>query len=283
MSLLISASLIAAFFAGVAALFAPCCVTVLLPSYLASIFRQKYKLFLMTFIFFLGIATVFLPIGLGAAALTQIFSKYHNVIFGIGGMFLIFMGAILVLGKKFSMPFKIHPKLEANNAFSVYVLGIFSGVATTCCAPVLAGVIALTVMPGSMFLGVMYTLAYVLGMVVPLFVLASLVDKTSATNRLMVLKKQVEYTLFGKKIRAAISDIVSGSIFLLMGLITTYLAFTNKLFVHSAYQTNINIYIDKTTKAVGGIVGFVPQYVWALVVLLVIILITKKSINQFKK
>jgi len=283
MELLISASLIAAFFAGVAALFAPCCVTVLLPSYLASIFRQKYKVFLMTFIFFLGIATVFLPIGLGAAALSQIFSRYHNVIFGAGGIFLIIMGLVLVLGKKFSMPFKVHPKLEANNAVSVYVLGIFSGIATTCCAPVLAGVIALTVMPGSVFLGVMYTLAYVLGMVVPLFILASLVDKTDATNRFMVLKKQVEYTFLGSKIRVAVSDIISGAIFLLMGLITTYLAFVNRLFVHSAYQTNINIYVDKITKAIGGIIGFVPQYVWALVVLLIIILITKKSINQFKK
>jgi len=282
MELLISASLIAAFFAGVAALFAPCCVTVLLPSYLASIFRQKYKLFLMTFIFFLGIATVFLPIGLGAAALAQIFSRYHNVIFGAGGIFLIVMGVILVLGKKFSMPFKVHPKLQANNAVSVYVLGIFSGIATTCCAPVLAGVIALTVMPGSVFLGVMYTLAYVLGMVVPLFILASLVDKTNATNRFMVLKKQVEYEFLGKKIRVAVSDIVSGAIFLLMGLITTYLAFMNKLFVHSVYQMNINIYVDKITKAIGGVIGFVPQYVWALVVILIIILITKKSINQFK-
>jgi len=142
--------------------------------------------------------------------------------------------------------------------------------------------LALTVMPGSVFLGVMYTLAYVLGMVVPLFILASLVDKTNATNRFMVLKKQVEYEFLGKKIRVAVSDLISGAIFLLMGLITTYLAFTNKLFVHSAYQTNINIYVDKITKAIGNVIGFVPQYVWAGIVLLIIILITKKSINQFK-
>ena len=283
MELLISASLIAAFFAGVAALFAPCCVTVLLPSYLASIFRQKYKIFLMTFIFFLGIATVFLPIGLGAAALTQIFSRYHNIIFGAGGIFLIIMGLVLVLGRKFSLPFKVHPKLEANNAVSVFILGIFSGIATTCCAPVLAGVLALAVMPGSIFLGVMYTLAYVLGMVVPLFILASLADRANATEKFMVLKRKVEYTFLGNKISVAVSDLISGAIFLLMGIVTTYLAFVNKLFVHSAYQTNINIYVDKITKAIGNVIGFVPQYVWAGIALLIIILITKKSINQFKK
>jgi len=72
MEALVGTSLIAAFVAGVAALFAPCCITVLLPSYLGSIFREKYKIFFMTFIFFLGIATVFLPIGLGASYLAQL-------------------------------------------------------------------------------------------------------------------------------------------------------------------------------------------------------------------
>ena len=69
METLIIASLITAFIAGMAALFAPCCITVLLPSYLGSIFREKRKILLMTFVFFLGILTVFLPLGLGAAGL----------------------------------------------------------------------------------------------------------------------------------------------------------------------------------------------------------------------
>lgn len=71
MDALTNTSIVAAFIAGVAALFAPCCITVLLPSYLGSIFKERYKVVLMTFIFFLGILTVFLPIrswrgGIGA-------------------------------------------------------------------------------------------------------------------------------------------------------------------------------------------------------------------------
>src|SRR3990170_8498448 len=102
MELLLSASIIATFIAGVAALFAPCCITVLLPSYFASIFREKRKVFLMTFIFFLGILAVFLPIGLGAATLGKFFSQYHNIIFGIGGTFLAILGIILLTGIHFS-------------------------------------------------------------------------------------------------------------------------------------------------------------------------------------
>src|SRR3989344_2347675 len=74
------ASLITAFIAGIAALFAPCCITVLLPSYLGSIFREKRKVFLMTFVFFLGLLAVFLPLGMGAAGLGKLFSRYHDQI-----------------------------------------------------------------------------------------------------------------------------------------------------------------------------------------------------------
>lgn len=186
---LISASFIASFFAGVAALFAPCCITVLLPTYLASIFKERVAVFLMTFVFFLGLLVVFLPLGLGASFLTQLFSRYHNTIFTLGAIFLIFMGLFLITGVKFSLPIMIHPKLKNYNPASVFVLGVFSGIATTCCAPVLAGVLALSALPGSYFLGAAYTLTYVLGMVIPLFIMALVIDKTGATQKLFIFKK----------------------------------------------------------------------------------------------
>src|SRR3989344_1430754 len=126
MESLISASFVASFFAGVAALFAPCCISVLLPTYFASIFKQKALIFLMTFIFFLGLLTIFLPLGLGATFLTQIFSQFHDQIFLIGSVFLIFLGIALVLGKQFSLPFKVYPQLKNYDILSIYVLWIFS-------------------------------------------------------------------------------------------------------------------------------------------------------------
>src|SRR3989339_713061 len=147
MDLLVSASFIAAFLAGIAALFAPCCITVLLPTYFASIFKQKRKVFFMTFIFLLGLLTVFIPIGLGISAISQTLRDYHDLIFISGGFFILILGTLLTLG-------------------------IFSGIATTCCVPVLAGVLALSAISGSYILGSLYTLTYVLGMVTPLFILS---------------------------------------------------------------------------------------------------------------
>lgn len=284
MELLLSASIIAAFIAGVAALFAPCCITVLLPAYFASIFRERYKVFLMTFIFFLGILTVFLPIGLGAAALGQFFSQYHNTIFGVGGALLILLGLILVTGRHFSMPFRVSPSLKKHNAFSVFVLGIFSGIATTCCAPVLAGVLALAALPGSIAWGGIYTLSYVFGMVAPLFLLSLFMDKSGVTQKLSnTFQKQIEYSLGSKKVSITVSEAISGITFLAMGALIVYLALANKLFVHSEYQVNVNIFLTKVLNSVNGFVKVVPEYVWAILSVAAIALITKLAINQLKK
>jgi len=284
MELLLSASIIAAFIAGVAALFAPCCITVLLPSYFASIFRERYKVFLMTFIFFLGILTIFLPIGLGAAALGQFFSQYHNTIFGIGGAFLIVLGFILVAGKHFSVPFRVNPSLKKHNALSVFALGIFSGIATTCCAPVLAGVLALAALPGSIAWGGIYTLSYVFGMVAPLFLLSLFMDKTGITQKLSnTFQKQIEYPFGSKKISITVSEAISGITFLAMGSLILYLALANKLFVHSEYQVSINILLTKVLNSVNGFVKVVPEYIWAILLVAAIVLITKLAIKQLKK
>src|SRR3990170_3099331 len=213
MDLLFSASFIASFFAGVAALFAPCCITVLLPTYFASIFKQKSTIFLMTFIYFLGLLSIFLPIGLGVSFLSQIFREYHNTIFLIGGFFLFLLGLTLVLGKSFSFNSPVHPEMKGRGLMSVFVLGVFSAIATTCCAPVLAGVLALSALPGSFVLGGIFTLAYVLGMVIPLFFIAALLDKKDFTKKFFAFRKTINYKLLGRKITLTFANLFSGVIF----------------------------------------------------------------------
>lgn len=274
-------SFVATFIAGLAALFAPCCITVLLPSYFASVFREKYKVFLMTFIFFLGISTIFLPIGLGAGFLSQIFKQYHNIIFGFGGIFLLALSIILLTGTHFSLPFRVNPSFKKHNAFSVYTLGIFSGIATTCCAPVLAGVLTLSILSESFLWGGIYSLGYVLGMVAPLFILSLLIDKSKVQVKFSgFFRRNISYSIIKRKFNLTISELVSGLIFLLMSSVIIYLSITDKLFVH---RPEINIFIVNMTAEVYKFVKFIPEYVWAVVVIVAIALIIKTAINLFKK
>lgn len=282
MDILVGTSLIAAFVAGVAALFAPCCITVLLPSYLGNIFREKYKIFFMTFVFFLGILTVFLPIGLGASYLAQLFSKYHNIIFTVGGIFLVVLGITMLLGKKFSTPTSIRDGMK-RHVSSIYVLGIFSAIATTCCAPVLAGVLTLSVASGSIVWGLLYTLAYVVGMTLPLFIIAAFLDRANLTERFTNAKKTISMGIGGFSWRITVSELVSGLIFLLMGGYITYLAFSNQLFTHSSYQLEMNLWNAKFLGAINGFVTLIPEYIWALLFIGIVWYVSSVFIKQYKK
>lgn len=282
MEALIGTSLIAAFVAGAAALFAPCCITVLLPSYLGNIFREKYKIFFMTFVFFLGMATVFLPIGLGASFLAQAFSRYHNIIFTVGGIFLIVLGLLMLFGKEFATPTSVRDGMK-RHVSSIYLLGIFSAIATTCCAPVLAGVLTLSVASGTILWGVLYTLAYVVGMTLPLFIIAAFLDKVNLTEKFTSAKKTVAMRIGSFSWQITVSELISGLIFLGMGGYITYLAFSNKLFVHSEYQVDMNIWSAKFLQAISGFTNLVPEYIWALLLIGIVVSVSRVFITQYKK
>ncbi len=283
MDLLVSTSLVAAYLAGIAALFAPCCITVLLPTYFASIFKEKRAVFLMTFIYFLGLLAVFIPIGLGVTALTVILREYHTAIFIGGGLFLVLLGLTLTLGKQFSMPMIIHPNLKKYDGLSIFILGIFSAIATTCCAPVLAGVLALSALPGSYLLGVVYTLTYVLGMVTPLFILAAFLDKADVTQKFLALRIPVTFKLLGINITNTLANLFSGLMFLATGVIVLYLAFTNQLTMQNTYQLTINIYIAQLTKGIGAFTKIIPEPIWAIAFVIIIGVIIAKAVKQFNQ
>lgn len=282
MEILIGASLVAAFIAGIAALFAPCCITVLLPAYLGSIFRRKQTVFLMTFVFFLGLLIVFLPLGLGMAVLGQFFSQYHDPLFILGGIFLLLLAGSILFGKHFSLPIFARSNIKISNSGSVFGLGVFSGFATLCCAPVLAGVLALSVLPGSIFWGGMYALTYVLGMVSPLFIVAYFLDKINFTKRFIAFKKQISYSFFGSQINLTLAEIVSGITFLSMGILILYLAWTGQLVSHSSYQTTINIYFAKFTNSINQYLAQIPAIIWIAMIIILFFVIFRIVLRKWK-
>lgn len=263
MELVAAASLVTAFIAGMAALFAPCCIGVLMPAYLASVFRTKSKILLMTFVYFLGILTIFLPLGLGIAGLSSFFTDNHSLFFILGGAFMLLMGLSLLLGKSFMLPIKVHPKLQKYDFGSIYVLGLFSGVATTCCAPVLAGVLALSALPGSIWLGGLYALTFVVGMVVPLFIVAAFIDRGRVIKRFESLKRRISYSLFGRRISLSLSHLISGVVFSVFGLFILIYERTNPDVFGSGYQLEINLLAARITRFIDRTAGSVPEVLWA--------------------
>jgi len=265
MEIVTTASFITAFIAGIAALFAPCCIGVLLPAYLGSIFKTKTKIFLMTFVYFLGILTVFLPMGLGVARLSSYINNNHGLFFAFGGAFMLLLGVSMLLGKSIMLPMHVKPKFGEYDFGSIYVLGIFSGIATTCCAPVLAGVLTLSALPGSLWLGGLYSLTFVIGMVVPLFIAAAFVDRSHIIKKFESLKRRVSYSLFGRQISISLSHLISGITFTIFGLYILVFERSNPDVFSSNYQVEINLWAAQTTRSIKNASASIPDSLWAIV------------------
>ncbi len=263
------ASLIVAFLAGVIALFAPCCISFMFPSYFAHTFKQKSRLVLMTFIFALGVATIFLPLGLGLSFLVQQITEYHQLLYVIGGVFMIFLGYLSFQGKSLSLPIKIGKvDFKNSNALSIYSLGLFSGVATTCCAPVLFGALTVTALAPSLFQAFFISLAYVFGIVFPLFLMALFYDALNLKENKLIQGKILHFNFFNAKFEIHSSNLIAGVMFLLMGFISILGSSYSGMQV-TEQQIQTKILITTVNDFVLSLVKPVPDIVLILVFIVI--------------
>ncbi|MCL5066918.1 MAG: hypothetical protein M1368_01015 [Thaumarchaeota archaeon] len=104
-------------------------------------------------------------------------------------------------------------------------MGVFSGVASTCCAPVLAGILVLTAtVSASVFEAFVLGVSYVFEMVFPLLLGALLWD-ASDKSRLekFTQRRMVTLRFFGREFSVHSSKPIAGVIFIVMGALTIVL------------------------------------------------------------
>ncbi len=183
--LLATGSVLAAFFAGSVALFAPCCIVFLAPSYLAAAVKNnRWRLLPLTLVFALGLALVLVPITLGISLIAGAIAKYHAQLYWAGGLLMIGLGVLALSGHMWSMPSMLRsPDATRSDSATFFSLGVFSGIASSCCAPVLVGVMALSALSANPAGGLLLGLAFVFGMVIPLLLMALLWDVAGLRNR----------------------------------------------------------------------------------------------------
>src|SRR6266540_7366660 len=90
--------LLVSFLGGMMALLAPCCVSVMLPAYFATGFGRRSGIAAATGAFAAGVATLIVPIGLGASAISAALPAHHLLIFTIGGAAMLAGGAAVAGG-----------------------------------------------------------------------------------------------------------------------------------------------------------------------------------------
>ena len=266
---LLGSSILGAFIGGIVALLAPCCITVLLPSYFAASFTSFTSLLRMTFLFAAGIATVILPIAIGLAALGQLFSQYHTVLFVIGGLFLVTLGVMTLRGRGFELPFLRAPTFRSRPGASIYVIGVFSGAASSCCAPVLIGVLTLTALTTSLPGAVAVSLAYVFGMVFPLFLLALAGDRLGFASSRLIRGTTVRFSLLGRRFSVNSTNLIGGVLLIAIGVLVLLLAATGNEFIEVPGLRDLGLELrsagNRLLALLTGIPGFVVFAVLAAV------------------
>lgn len=219
-NLLFGVSLTASFLAGVLALFAPCCITFLFPSYLGTVFKDEKKIIWYTLVFGLGLSFILIPVALGARFFVYFLDDYHTQIYYLGAVFMIFMG-LMTIKPVFHIPqfFHVKPQVDKKiNSVSVFGLGLMSGLTSACCAPVLFAAITLTTLSPTLLQALVVSLAYVMGIIFPLFIL-SIFYKT-ASGKLSGGNRQKLYIVL---------KYIGAGIFFLSGIAIAFFNFLGKI------------------------------------------------------
>lgn len=246
---MIQISLIAAFIAGMVALFAPCCISYLFPAYIGNIFKEKEKVLFMTFIYSLGIFVVMIPVVLGAKILTSFFMDFHDKTYLFGGLIMIIVGFLTLIGFKLPM-ISLESKKKKNkkpnvDISSTFMLGVVSGVTSSCCAPVLIGVITLSSFSPSLFMSLLIGFAYVMGMVFPLYLASLFIDKKNILQNPVLRKSVADFEFLGKKRNVTVSTILGSTVFFISGITMILLTASGKVSMPTGD--------DSVTKSISGV------------------------------
>ncbi|MBI4453539.1 sulfite exporter TauE/SafE family protein [Candidatus Woesearchaeota archaeon] len=216
-----------AFIAGLLGILSPC-ILPFLPAYFSYTFKEKKNITKMTLVFFLGFSAVFIIMGVIAGYIGEqsLAVMQQAWIVTIAGIFMIILGVITIRGKK------VCNYLNLNNRFSRYFNksnGDFQGTFlfgvsfalgwTACLGPILAGILGIGAILNNMWYSGLLLFFYSLGNLVPLFVLSIFYDKLNLSQNKFIIGRIFTFKLFGKNIQIHSTNLISGILFIILGMI----------------------------------------------------------------
>jgi len=218
-------SLIAAFVGGMVALFAPCCITFLFPSYLGTIFKERSRVIFLTLVFALGLGAILIPVALGFRFIISFFDQFHTTVYLIGALMMFVIGVLTFLDVKLMLPVPHYTMPQKTTVGSTFILGVFSGITSSCCAPVLFAAITLSSLSPTIASSFLVSVVYVFGIVTPLFFMSLVYDRI--TNQyLYAVKKKMEKPL----------KVIAAGLFMISSGVIAIMAVTGKITMDSSTQ-----------------------------------------------
>jgi len=142
------------------------------------------------------------------------------------GLFLVLLALQVLSGRPWALPFPmLRLRVSGSTPGGIFALGLTAGVASSCCAPVLGGVVALSALASSVTGALGLGLAYIFGMVFPLLVTVLVWDRLRPnspgfalrTRRIRIRGWSLPWT-----------DAVAAVMFLAIGILALVIAYTGQ-------------------------------------------------------
>ncbi|MGZ0153560.1 cytochrome c biogenesis CcdA family protein [Kribbella sp. WER1] len=200
--------LAAALLAGLLSLLSPCSV-MLLPAFFAYTFDDPRKLIGRTAVFYAGLLTTLVPLGVLAGGLGSFLVEHRGTFSRVVACALIALGCYQALGLR--LPGRTSAPARSTSAFSVYLLGTVYGLTGACSGPLLGSVLTYAAFGASAAYGGVMMAVFALGMAAPLVVLALVWPRA----RVVVRPRMVDVG----PVRTTWTQIVSGVITAAVGVL----------------------------------------------------------------
>lgn len=216
----------------------------------------------------------------GAEALRLARERPHTEVFILGAVFLLFLGTWSLMGRNLTLPVRPTAQPTGTGVLSVFGLGVFSGAASSCCAPVLIGVLTLTALTSSLPQATGVALAYVFGMVFPLLAAAYFWERFDLSRTFVFRGRPLELRALGVRYRIHSTNLIAGIIFWALGALILALMFTGQL--TQATEAQISLFDDlrSATDFVLDQAGWLPGAVTSGAVVALFVLLLRSALSR---
>jgi cytochrome c biogenesis protein CcdA len=230
---IVEVSLLASFFGGVLSLLSPCSA-LLLPAFFAYAFGGAGELVRKTGVFYLGLASTLVPLGMGISAVSALFYGHRAALITASGLLLVAFGVLQLLGRGFEVgPLaRLRGKVRGASAGAVFALGAVYGFAGFCSGPILGAVLTVAAASGATLRGAVLLAVYAAGMAAPLFLMALLWDRLDLGDRRLLRGREISLGRF----RLHTTNLVSGAMFVLLGVL--FITYEGTSALSGLYESN---------------------------------------------
>jgi cytochrome c biogenesis protein CcdA len=205
-----------AFLGGVLTLLSPCSA-VLLPSFFAYAFGGRSTVIARTGVFYLGLATTLIPLGVAASTIGAFFNSHRDGLVLSLSIMVFAFGLLQVTGLSFGL---LRQRATGGTSggtgvVQIFMLGTVYGVAGVCSGPILGSVLAVAGVGGSPTYGGLLLAVYALGMCVPLAVLAVFWERLDVNGRRWLVPRPINVG----PIQTSSTAVISGTILIAVGVL----------------------------------------------------------------